>query len=85
MIYIKYSPVKWNEYAAQDEGVLSDTVIVFVDDNTVAIDGENYEFDPSLITYSDVDKLSNGVIPDAYRKDAVLYLTVRRFYTRYVS
>ena len=76
---IKYSPVKWNEYAKINS--LPDTEIKFIDENSIMIDGETYEFDEG-IQFPDITQQTNSVILDAYRDaGGELFLTVRRFYT----
>ena len=75
---IKYSPIKWNSYAKIE--AFPDTVVEFVDENSIRIDGELYEFDDSVI-FPDIRTQTNGVIEDAHREVGELYLTIRRFYT----
>lgn len=75
---IRYSPVSWNEYAKLP--FLPNTETVFVDENSVTVDGELYEFDDSVI-FPDIRTQTNGVIEDAHREVGELYLTIRRFYT----
>lgn len=77
---IKYSPISWNPYANID--ALPDSEIVFVNQNSLSVDGELYEFDPLDVTWPDIREQTDGVILEAHR-DAygTLYITVRRFYT----
>lgn len=77
---IKYSPIKWNEYANIE--AQPDTMIEFIDQNTITVDGQLYEFDNDSIVWPDIYEQTNGVITEARRDETgELYLTVRRFYT----
>lgn len=77
---IKYGPVSWNPYAKLPYA--PDTAIVFVNENTVSVDGESYEFDADSVVFPDIWKQTDGVIQEAHRDSAgELWLTVRRFYT----
>ena len=77
---IKYSPVKWSSYALIDAN--SDTKIVWIDDNTISIDNDLYEFNADSVIFPYLCEITNGVILDAYRDEiGELYVTVRRFYT----
>ena len=80
---IKYSPCKWNPYAAHNflVGTLPDTEIVVIDANTLSIDGQVYSFDPASVTWPTIAQDSGGVILEAHREAGILYLTARRFYT----
>jgi len=77
---IKYSPCKWNPYA-ELEG-LPDTEIKYINENSITIDNELYEFDPDSVAFENLATLTDGIIIDAFRNESdELYLTVRRFYT----
>lgn len=77
---IKYSPVKFNEYA--DSKSPADTVIKYKDENTIRIDGELYEFDSESIQFPDVFTETDGIILEAHRDELnEFYVTVRRFYS----
>ena len=80
---IKYCPVKWNPYAEAQygAGTKPDTEIEIANDNTITVDGEEYEFDDDSAEYPDINEQTNGVIPEAHREAGELFLTVRRFYT----
>lgn len=77
---IKYGPVKWNPYAKIE--AMPDTVIEPVDDNSLKIDGELYEFDEQSVEFPEIRQQTNERILEAHREDGELYLTVMRFYTR---
>lgn len=68
---IKYSPVHANK----------DTIIAAVNENTLHIDGVEYEFDTESVTWPDIATQTEGVILEAYRESGELYVTVRRFYS----
>ena len=68
---VRYSPCK-NDV---------DTVIEFVDENTVKIDGEVHEFDPSTVQWPAIAIDSGFLFLDAHRELGELFLTIRRFYT----
>lgn len=77
---IKYSPLKYNEYA--DTEAQPDTIISIINDNAIKVDDELYEFDFASIKFPDICALTEGVILEAYRDDSdELYITVRRSYT----
>lgn len=78
---IKYSPIKWNEYSGIE--ALPDTEIIPVDENSISVDGELYEFNPADVEWPDISTQTGGVIIEAIRIDGELYLVVRRFYTRF--
>jgi hypothetical protein len=80
---LKYSPCKWNPYAASQyaDYTKSDTVITVMDDNALNIDGDTFEFDPMDVEWPTISTDTNGVILEAHRVDGELYVTVRRFYT----
>jgi hypothetical protein len=80
---IKYSPVKWNSYAASNfpEGTKPETEIEAISENSITIDGELYEFDKSSVAWPDVSEQTEDRITEAHRDDSgELWLTVRRFY-----
>ncbi len=77
---IKYSPVKWNEYAKIESN--PDTEIEIINENTISVDGELFEFDESAVIFPDVHAKTNGIIQEAHREDGALFVTVRRFYTQ---
>ncbi len=68
---LKYSPCQ--------SSALPETQIKYVDENTLNIDGEDYSFDPQLVSWPTIAQDTNGIILSAYR-DTELHLTVRRFY-----
>ena len=76
---IKYSPCMFNEHA--NLGVNANTQITYVNENTINIDGEDYEFDTESALFPTVHTITDGVILDAMRINDVLHLVVRRFYT----
>ena len=80
---IKYCPVKWNPYAETQypEGTKSDSEIEITNDNTLTVDGEEYEFDDESAEYPDINDQTAGVITEAHREGGELFVTVRRFYT----
>ena len=68
---IKYSPQKADH----------DTVIKYVDKNTVTIDGIEESFDSASVTYPDIANETESRILEAHREDGELYLTIIRHYT----
>jgi len=77
---IKYSPVKWNEHARIEAE--PNTQINYIDENTIKIDEELYEFDNESITFPEIHSQTNGVILEANRNEFnELFITIRRFYT----
>ena len=78
-MYIKYIPVKYNEYTG--ESIRRNTIIKCIDENTVSIDGELFEFDEASVAWDNISGITGGRIVDAKRVDGVLYLTVIRCYT----
>ncbi len=69
---LKYSPVHTDN---------QNTVIEYVDENTIKIDGEVYEFDKESVVWDDIDVQTGYLILEAKRIDGELWLTVRRYYT----
>ena len=69
---IKYSPIKSDNV---------DTVIEPIDENTVKINGEQYEFDTDSVVWPDIQEQTKGAINSAYRANGELYLEIRRYYT----
>jgi len=69
---IKYSPIKSDNV---------DTVIEPIDENTVKINGEQYEFDIDSVVWPDIYQQSGETINSAYRVNGELYLEIRRYYT----
>ncbi len=80
---LKYGPCLWNPHAAHHfPGALPDTVIEVVDENTLRVDGELYEFPADGVACDDIREQTNGVIEEAHRDaDGVLCATVRRFFS----
>ena len=68
---LKYSPCKHDR----------DTLITVMDDNSLSIDGEVYEFDPMDVAWPTIAQDTNGVILEAHREGGELFCTVRRFYS----
>ena len=78
---IKYSPIKFNEYAKRNAE--PETRIKILDENTIEIDSKEYEFDTESVVWDDIVTQTDGVILDARRDNSgELYITVRRFYTK---
>jgi hypothetical protein len=76
-MFIKYSPIKCNTK------IRKDTVTKKIDENTIEIDGEKYEFDPINCSFPDIRNQTNGIIIEAYRDASdELYITILRFYTK---
>jgi hypothetical protein len=71
-MHLRYSPCQRDGY---------ETKIVVVDENTVNIDGEVYEFDPTHIEWPTIASDTGGAIIEAHRENGELYVTVRRFYS----
>ncbi|MBA4274032.1 MAG: hypothetical protein C0436_00100 [Alphaproteobacteria bacterium] len=81
---IKYSPIKWNEYAAPQfpEGTKPDTKIEILSANSLSIDGVEFEFDLQSVSWDSLSEQTQGRIIEAKRDDyGELWLVVRRFYT----
>ena len=70
-MHIKYSPCKHDR----------DTLIEFVDENTIRIDGELYEFDANDVAWPTIIQDTEGLILEAHREAGELFATVRRFYS----
>jgi hypothetical protein len=68
---LKYSPVNDTQ----------DTIIEVTGENTLRIDGEDYEFDIASVTWPEIREQTEGVIIEAHREDGELFVTVRRFYS----
>jgi hypothetical protein len=76
-MFIKYSPIKCNSK------IKKDTVAKKIDENTIEIDGEKYEFDPLNYVFPDIITQTKGAIIEAYRDMSdELYITILRFYTK---
>lgn len=70
---LKYSPVHTDN---------QNTVIEYVDENTILIDGEEYQFDSNSVIWPTIFDDTNGKILNAFVDDnGELCITVRRFYT----
>ncbi len=67
---IWYSPCK----------MAQDTQIEIKDNNTVIIDGEEFEFDSGIL-WEDVSSLTNNKILEAKRVEGELYLKIFRGYS----
>lgn len=79
-IKLLYNPCQWNPYAKIE--ALPNTIFEYVDENSLKIDGEIYEFDAASVSFENMATQTDGLILDAHRDaDGVLCLTVRRFYT----
>ncbi len=80
---LKYGPRLWNPNAAHHfPGANPDTVIEVIDENTLRVDGELYEFPADGVTCDDIREQTGGVIEEAHRDaDGVLCVTVRRFFS----
>ena len=80
---LKYGPCLWNPYAAHHfPGALADTVIDVVDEDTLRIDGKDYEFPANGVSCPDIREQTGGVIEEAHRDESgVLCATVRRFFS----
>jgi hypothetical protein len=73
---LKYSPI-YNDN--------QNTIIEYIDENTILVDGETYEFDLDTVIWDDISAQTNGVILEVKRVDGELCLTVRRYYTDIIS
>ena len=71
-MHIKYSPVNTED---------KDTVVEYIDENTIKIDDEMYEFSLADVVWTEVDEQTGYAILEAKRVDGELFLTVRRYYT----
>lgn len=78
---IKYSPAVWNY--DPNRITAQDTAIEAISENSIAIDGELYEFDTASVEFPDIVAQTNEHILEAHRDESgELYLTVRRYYTK---
>jgi hypothetical protein len=68
---IKYSPCNHSH----------NTQIAILDENTLAIDGESFEFDPADVAWPDIQVQTDGAILEAHRGGEELFVTVLRFYS----
>ena len=84
---IRYSPCKWNPYAASNFAPTTkpDTEIKVLSDDILQIDGQEYEFSPLDVQWPEISTQTGGVIQEAHREDGELYVTMRRFYTQSCS
>ena len=78
---LKFYPVYYNPYADPEHKINPNTTFEYVDENTLKIDGELYEFDTESIVWPDIYTQTNGKITSARRDDTgELYLDVVRKY-----
>jgi len=75
---IRYSPVFYNPNSATCSGFAPETQIIYIDENTISVDGEVYSFDTSIF-WPSVSQDTNGIILEAHRESGELFVTVRRF------
>lgn len=68
---LKYSPCHSNR----------DTIIEVTGENTLRVDGEDYEFDIASVAWPEIREQTESVILEAHRENGVLFVTVRRFYS----
>jgi len=81
---LKYGPCRWNPHAAHHfpANTRPDTVIEVMDENTLRVDGKDYEFPANGVSCPDIREQTNGVIEEAHRDaDGTLCVTVRRFFS----
>lgn len=77
---VKYSPIKWNEHASLKSW--PDTEIKYINENTISIDAEVYEFDSESVVWPDIFNATGGAIMSASRDaGGELCIEVKRFYT----
>lgn len=69
---VKYSPCH----------TTNDTIIELSEENTLCIDGEDYEFDIASVTWPKINEQTQGVILESHRENGELFVTVRRFYSK---
>lgn len=81
---LKYSPVKWNEFAKHNlpPWTQPDTQVRVLSETMLELDGRCYEFDTNSINFEGLIESTNGEILEAFRQDGELYVTIRRFYTQ---
>jgi len=60
-------------------GYFENTEITVIDENSLSVDGEVFEFSDTDVEWPDMYKQSGGVFFEAHRESGELYLTVRRF------
>lgn len=58
----------------------TETIITYVNEDTVNIDGEDYEFDTDSVSFPDIATQTNYKILEARRTDGELFLKVFRGY-----
>lgn len=84
MMKIKYQPIAWCAAGKKSlpDYTQPETEIKVIDENTISVDSQLYEFNPTDIVWNGVElrQATNGLILEAYRELDVLYLTIRRFY-----
>jgi hypothetical protein len=68
---LKYSPVHSTK----------DTIIEATGENTLRIDGEDYEFDLASVTWPEIRKQTEDAILEAHRENGELFVVVRRYYS----
>ena len=80
---LKYGPCLWNPNAAHHfPGCLPDTEIEVEGENSLRVDGVDYEFPVDGVSCPDIREQTGGVIEEAHRDaDGALCATVRRFFT----
>ena len=70
-MFIKFSPCKSN----------IDTILRVKDENTIIINGEEYEFDTTSVIWPDIRSQTSGAILEAKREpDGLMYITMIRKY-----
>ena len=70
----------FNAYSPACMNINPNTEIKYVNENTINVDGLDYEFDSNSIQFPNINVDTQGVIISAIR-DTELHLTVRRFYS----
>ncbi len=78
---IKYHCILWCDAGRSNfpENTKSNTEITVIDENSLSVDGELFEFSITDVEWPDMYKQSDGIFFEAHRENGELYLTVRRF------
>jgi hypothetical protein len=76
---VRYIPICYNPNSPACIGFPQETVIQYINENTLSVDGEEYDFDTSSIQFPNISTDTEGIILEAHR-DGELYLSIRRFY-----
>jgi len=83
MMFITFSPVRYNSYAQYSEGTLPNTAIKVIDDDTIEYDGQEVVFPIGEVSWPEISVNTHGKIEKAFRDDnSKIHLMVRVLYTK---